>query len=343
MSKRLKMEHMPSQERFLLTDLDFEMFAKMFETITFWAPLQCVSKLLRAHVKRCIDTPTGSTLKAHYKMNANRFNQASMLQKSGAFAEIQLYCQLYQLTSLTVSNVVRAEQFYTFGELLAQNAVHLTSLNLSGTRLPVRYLEPLTRLSRLAALDLSRNQCLAHSQHLLALPANLRSLTLDSCRLRGMGYAWATQVTGLNLLSLQGNLYQGQDGGYVSSHIHWFPQLHTLCLRNASLQLEPLAAILANVSTTLTSLDVAYNLVGASTTPVERAPMYTALARLTALTELNLAGCFLAQTDELSTAVSVMSALTLLDISASGLSDPLSADAAADHAALVLRGVSVVS
>jgi hypothetical protein len=67
--------------------------------------------------------------------------------------------------------------------------------------------------------------------------------------------------------------------------------------------------------------------------------MYTALARLTALTELNLAGCFLAQTDELSTAVSAMSALTLLDISASGLSDPLSA--AAEIAALEARGVRV--
>jgi hypothetical protein len=112
---------------------------------------------------------------------------------------------------------------------------------------------------------------------------------------------------------------------------------------NASLEVEPLAAILANVSTTLTKLDVAYNLVGDWTTPADRAPMYTALARLTDLTELNLAGCHVGDSaTELAAAISAMSALKILDVTTSGLSDPLSADNAAEIAALEARGVRVI-
>ena len=50
----------------------------------------------------------------------------------------------------------------------------------------------------------------------------------------------------------------------------------------------------------------------------------------------------LTQPDELAAAVSAMSALTLLDVRTSGLSDPLSADAAAEIAALEARGVRVI-
>jgi hypothetical protein len=327
----------------LITDMSLEMFGKIFETITFWAPLRGVSLLFEARIKGCMDTPTGSTLKAHYKLNADRFNSASQLLKPAALAEIELHCTLYQLTSLTVSYVVGAERWPTFGEMLARNAVHLTSLNLSNTRFLIERLQPLTRLTGLTDFNLSFNRCLAHDQHLLALPTNLRSLKLDSCGMRGMGYGWATQVTGLKLLSLKGNLYRGQDGGYVPPNIHWFSQLHTLCMGNASLEVEPLAAILANVSTTLTKLDVAYNLVGDWTTPADRAPMYTALARLTDLTELNLAGCHVGDSaTELAAAISAMSALKILDVTTSGLSDPLSADNAAEIAALEARGVRVI-
>jgi hypothetical protein len=108
------------------------------------------------------------------------------------------------------------------------------------------------------------------------------------------------------------------------------------------LELQPLAAILDNVSTVLTSLDIAYNLLGALTGPSDRTALYTALARLTALTELNLAGCFFEGPAELAAAVSAMSALKILDVTTTGLSDPLSADAAAEIAALEARGVRVI-
>jgi hypothetical protein len=249
---------------------------------------------------------------------------------------------MYQLTSLTVNHVVPDEQFYTFGEMLAQNAVHLTHLYLIDTRLVIHRMQTLSRVTNLTEFNMSFNPCLARAQHLLALPPNLRSLKLDSCGMRGMGNGWATQVTGLKLLSLSGNVYQGQNGGYVPLHMHWFPLLQKLELRNSALELQPLAAILDNVSTALTSLDIAYNLLGAFNGPLDRTALYTSLARLTALTELNLAGCFFEGPAELAAAVSAMSALTLLDASVCGLSDPLSADAAAEITALEARGVRVI-
>jgi hypothetical protein len=345
MSQSQKMTDFPLQayiDELKFMGMPFEMFQHIFKYITYWAPLRGVSKQLEAHIKGCMDTPTGSTLKAHYKLDANRFNSAPHLLKPGALAEIHLYCRLYQLTRLTVNDVVTAQQFYTFAEGLVQNAVHLTSLSLSNTRFVIERLQPLSRLTNLTEFNMSFNPCLARAQQYLALPPNLRSLKLDSCGMRGMGYGWATQVTGLKLLSLSGNVYQGQDGGYVSRHIHCFSQLQKLELRNSVLELQPLAAILDNVSTVLTSLDIAYNLLGALTGPSDRTALYTALARLTALTELNLAGCFFEGPAELAAAVSAMSALTLLDASVCGLSDPLSADAAAEIAALEARGVRVI-
>jgi hypothetical protein len=75
-------------------------------------------------------------------------------------------------------------------------------------------------------------------------------------------------------------------------------------------------------ATALTSLNIVYNELGTLTEVADRTPLYTALARLTALTELNLAGCFLRRPDELAAAVSALSALKILDVTTSGLSDP---------------------
>jgi hypothetical protein len=246
------MADFPLPKTLELMDMPFEMFQEFFKHIRNWAMLHQVCNLLRAHIKRAIDTPTGSTLKAHYTLDATRFNNSSKLIKPGemhgALAEIQLYCKLYQLTSLTVNYVVPAEQFYTFGEMLAQNTVHLTRLNLSDTRLVIERLQPLSRLTNLTDLNMSFNRCLANAQRLLALPPNLRTFAINNCGLRGLG-VWTEQVTGLTDLKISGNVFGGDDGGFIWRQMSKLPLLQKLELRNSALELQPLAAILEKVST----------------------------------------------------------------------------------------------
>jgi hypothetical protein len=227
---------------------------------------------------------------------------------------------------MQLNGLNHSDLMFSIGEFLGRHATHLTSLDIQGSAIHTEWLAGLTRLTGLTDLNLSRNEHIFRTrggQRTFELPVNLQSLSMRSCGLRGLDDRLATACPGLTSLDLSGNLFGGELAGRVSEVVALLPALQSLRLRNCRLRGAAVANVIAHAAISLTQLDLVHNTLKGDTQDESSIPFYTRLAKLTALTDLDLPqhhGVYIAtESAYLAGALRAMPGLTALEISTGSL------------------------